>query len=100
MSQRDLADAVGVSTGTAHYLINALVERGFVKMGNFRANADKRRYAYILTPKGIAEKASITGRFLSRKREEYEALKREISELESELGSSRMVLRKPSSGKI
>lgn len=85
MSQRDLADAVGVSTGSAHYLISALVERGFVKMGNFRASDDKRRYAYILTPKGIAEKGAITGKFLARKLEEYEALKREIEELKDEL---------------
>ena len=81
LSQRDLADAVGISTGSAHYLINALVERGFVKMGNFSASDDKRRYAYILTPKGLAEKAALTGRFLSRKLEEYEALKREIEDL-------------------
>lgn len=85
MSQRELADAVGISTGSAHYLLSALVERGFVKFGNFSASEDKRRYAYILTPKGISEKAAITGRFLSRKLKEYEALKHEISELEAEL---------------
>ena len=85
MSQRELADAVGISTGSAHYLLSALVERGLVKLGNFSASEDKRRYAYILTPKGISEKAAITGRFLSRKLEEYEALKREISQLEAEL---------------
>ena len=97
LSQRDLADAVGISTGSAHYLISALVERGLVKLGNFSANADKRRYVYIVTRKGMAEKAEITGRFLSRKREEYQALKREISELESELDGPRMTLRKSSS---
>ena len=86
ISQRELADAVGISTGSAHYLLSALVERGLVKFGNFSASKDKRRYAYILTPKGMAEKAAITGRFLARKLEEYEALKREIAELESEVG--------------
>ena len=86
ISQRELADAVGISTGSAHYLLSALVERGLVKLGNFSASKDKRRYAYILTPKGMAEKAAITGRFLARKLEEYEALKREIAELESEVG--------------
>ncbi len=85
MSQRQLADAVGISTGSAHYLLSALIERGLVKLGNFTASDDKRRYAYILTPKGISEKAAITSRFLSRKLEEYEALKREISQLEAEL---------------
>lgn len=85
ISQRELADAVGISTGSAHYLLSALVERGLVKLGNFSASKDKRRYAYILTPKGMAEKAAITGRFLARKLEEYEALRREIAELESEV---------------
>ena len=85
ISQRELADAVGISTGSAHYLLSALVERGLVKLGNFSASKDKRRYAYILTPKGMAEKAAITGRFLARKLEEYEALKREIAELEREV---------------
>ncbi len=89
MSQRELADAVGISTGSAHYLLSALVERGLVKLGNFSASEDKRRYAYVLTPKGIAEKAAITGRFLSRKLEEYEALKCEISELEAELSRNK-----------
>ena len=93
MSQRELAAAVGISTGAVYYLLSALVERGLVKMGNFSASSDKRRYAYILTPKGVAEKAAITGRFLSRKRQEYDALRREISELESELESPRKRLR-------
>lgn len=81
ITQRDLAEAVGISTGSAHYLLNALVEKGLVKLGNFTASNDKRRYAYILTPKGMKEKAAITGRFLARKLEEYEALQREIAEL-------------------
>lgn len=85
MSQRDLADAVGISTGSVHYILSALVERGLVKLGNFGASKDKRRYAYVLTPKGLAEKAAITGRFLARKLEEYEALKREIDELRAEI---------------
>lgn len=86
MSQRDLAEAVGISTGNAHYMLNALIEMGLIKLGNFAASDDKRRYAYILTPKGMKEKAAITGRFLARKLEEYEALQREIDELKAELG--------------
>ncbi len=88
MSQRELAEAVGISVGSAHYVLNALIERGMVKLGNFSASQDKRRYAYFLTPKGAAEKAAITGRFLARKLEEYEALKREIDELKGEVGES------------
>ncbi|MDF1722315.1 MAG: MarR family EPS-associated transcriptional regulator [Minwuia sp.] len=85
MSQRDLARAVGISVGGAHYCLNALVEKGLIKIGNFSAAADKRRYAYMLTPKGIAEKSALTGRFLKRKMAEYEALKAEIETLQVEL---------------
>ena len=85
MSQRELATAVGVSVGGMHYVLNALIEKGLVKLGNFTAAEDKRRYAYVLTPKGISEKAAITRRFLARKLEEYEALKIEIAELASEI---------------
>tara|TARA_R110002051_G_scaffold265548_1_gene325421 strand:- start:11126 stop:11494 length:369 start_codon:yes stop_codon:yes gene_type:complete len=87
MSQRDLAQVVGVSVGGMHYVLNALVEKGLVKLGNFTASQDKRRYAYVLTPKGIARKAALTRAFLARKMEEYEALKYEIEQLSSELDS-------------
>lgn len=85
MSQRELAKAAGVSVGGMHYVLNALVEKGFVKLGNFTASEDKRRYAYVLTPKGIARRAALTRSFLIRKMEEYEALKYEIQQLSSEL---------------
>ncbi len=88
MSQRELARAVGISTGSAHYLLGALVEKGLIKLGNFSANPDKRRYAYILTRKGLAEKAAITRRFLSRKIEEFEALKAEIEDLRGDLNET------------
>lgn len=86
LSQRDLAKAVGISNGSAHYLLTALVDKGLIKIGNFTAARDKRRYAYILTPKGVAEKAAITKRFLARKIQEYDALKAEIATLQDELG--------------
>ncbi|KEO51647.1 hypothetical protein TP2_18210, partial [Thioclava pacifica DSM 10166] len=63
-------------------------EKGFVKLGNFRAAEDKRRYAYLLTPKGVAEKAAITQRFLARKMAEFEALKAEIEALKSDLNQN------------
>ena len=85
MSQRELAQVVGVSVGGMHYVLSALVEKGLVKLGNFTSSEDKRRYAYILTPKGIARKAALTRAFLTRKLEEYEALKYEIEQLSSEL---------------
>lgn len=86
MSQRELAEAVGVSVGGIHYVLNALIDKGLVKLGNFTAAEDKRRYAYILTARGIVEKAAITKRFLERKIEEYDALKAEIEALRDELG--------------
>jgi len=85
MSQRELAAAVGVSVGGMHYVLNALIEKGLVKLGNFTASEDKRRYAYILTPKGVTEKAAITRKFLERKIKEYEALRAEIDALASEI---------------
>jgi len=88
LSQRDLAEAVGISNGSAHYLLSALLDKGLIKLGNFTAAQDKRRYAYILTPKGMAEKAAITKRFLERKIQEYDALKAEIETLKDELGDA------------
>lgn len=85
MSQRELAEAVGISVGGMNYVLNALIEKGLVKLGNFTAAEDKRRCAYVLTPKGIARKATITRAFLVRKMEEYEALREEIEALRSEL---------------
>ena len=87
MSQRELAEAVGVSVGGIHYVLNALIDKGLVKLGNFTAAEDKRRYAYVLTPKGIARKVTLTRAFLMRKMEEYEALREEIEALSSELGN-------------
>jgi EPS-associated MarR family transcriptional regulator len=84
MSQRELADAVGVSVGGIHYVLKALIDKGLVKLGNFTAAQDKRRYAYVLTPKGIAQKAALTRAFLVRKMEEFEALKSEIDILAAE----------------
>jgi EPS-associated MarR family transcriptional regulator len=84
MSQRDLAKAVGSSVGGIHYILNALIETGLLKLENFTAAKDRRRYAYILTPKGFAEKATITKRFLARKIEEYEAMRAEIEALSAE----------------
>lgn len=85
MSQRELAEVVGVSVGGMHYVLIALIDKGLVKLGNFTASKDKRRYAYVLTPYGLARKAALTRAFLLRKMEEYEALKQEIDALSSEL---------------
>lgn len=83
-SQRDIAQALGISLGAVNYCLNALIEKGCVKVKNFRASDNKLRYAYILTPRGLAEKGALTGRFLQRKLREYEALKAEIESLQGE----------------
>ena len=86
MSQRDLARAVNISNGSVHYVLSELAERGLVKIGNFTAARDKRRYAYVLTPRGMAEKSRIARAVLARKVEEYEMLKGEIEALRRDLG--------------
>ena len=86
MSQRQIAHELGVSLGGVNYALKALVERGYVKAGNFRRSGSKVAYLYALTPKGIAEKTSLATTFLGRKLEEYEVLRQEIEALKSEVG--------------
>jgi EPS-associated MarR family transcriptional regulator len=88
LTQRELADKLGMSVGGLNYCLNALIDKGFVKMANFSNSKNKFKYVYLLTPQGIAEKVALTGRFLKRKMEEYEALKAEIKALEKESGTS------------
>lgn len=88
LAQRDLAQAMGVSIGKANYCLKALLEKGLIKVGNFRRSDNKLAYSYLLTPDGFAAKAALTVRFLRRKTLEYEALKKEIILLESELAQS------------
>jgi len=87
LSQRQLAAELGVSLGGVNYALKALIERGFVKADNFRRSGSKVAYLYVLTPKGVAEKASLVTVFLGRKLEEYEVLRREIEALKGEVDS-------------
>ena len=87
LSQRQLAAELGVSLGGVNYALKALVERGFVKAGNFRKSGNKVAYLYVLTPQGVAEKASLAAAFLSRKLEEHEVLRQEIAALKGEVDS-------------
>lgn len=84
ISQRELARELGISLGKVNYCLKALVEKGQLKMSNFSKNNRKLGYAYLLTPKGIEEKASVTARFLKRKIAEYEKLESEIKHLKRE----------------
>lgn len=87
LSQRQLAAQLGVSLGGVNYALKALIERGFVKVGNFRNSGNKVAYLYVLTPQGVAEKVSLATAFLGRKLEEYEVLRQEIEALKGEVGS-------------
>jgi EPS-associated MarR family transcriptional regulator len=86
LSQREIARRMGVSLGATNYLLRALIEKGQVKVRNFRASDNKLRYAYVLTPRGLEAKARLTAGFLRRKLAEYEALRAEIAALQEELG--------------
>lgn len=85
LTQRDLSNELGVSLGKINYCIQALVKKGLVKVQNFRNNENKSGYAYILTKKGIEEKAKLTIEFLKIKLKEYELIKKEIEDLEREV---------------
>ena len=85
MTSRQLAKEVGISNGSAYYLLTSLVDKGFVKLSYFRETSQKTKYSYLLTPKGIREKSLITSKFLIRKKKEYELLKKEIAELERDI---------------
>ena len=84
LTQRELAERLGISVGGLNYCLKAMMDKGLVKMNNFAQSKNKFGYVYILTPTGLAEKAAITHRFLHRKMEEYEALKAEIQVLKEE----------------
>ena len=86
LTQRELADKLGMSVGGLNYCLNALIDKGFVKMANFSKSKNKFKYVYLLTPLGISKKVALTSRFLKRKMEEYEVLKVEIEALKLEAG--------------
>ena len=86
ITSRELAKKVGISNGSAFYLLTSLINKGFVKYKSFKKSEQKIKYSYLLTPKGIREKSLITSKFLKRKKQEYEILKKEIAELEKSVG--------------
>ena len=80
ISQRELASQLNLSLGKVNYCLKSLKNKGLVKIKNFKKSENKLRYAYILTPKGIAEKTKITVNFMKKKMQEYDELKSEIKE--------------------
>ena len=89
LTQRELAEQLGVSVGSVNYCLKALMEKGWVKMKNFLHSKNKFGYVYVLTPAGIAERAELTSKFLVRKVAEYETLKHEIEVLKAEVDNKK-----------
>ncbi|QWD80036.1 MarR family EPS-associated transcriptional regulator [Polynucleobacter sp. MWH-Spelu-300-X4] len=85
LTQRELSQSLGVSLGGVNYCLNALISTGLIKIQNFRNNKNKWVYAYLLTPKGVAEKTALTATFLKRKMQEYQQLREEIESLRQEV---------------
>jgi EPS-associated MarR family transcriptional regulator len=85
ISQRDIAQKLGISLGGVNYCLKALIDIGHIKIDNFNKNPKKIGYFYLLTPKGISEKVRLTSGFLKRKMDEYHSLKKEIESLQSKL---------------
>ena len=94
LTQRQLAEELGVSLGKTHYLVKSLIDVGWVKLDNFQRSDNKWGYAYLLTPMGIVEKAAITARFLVRKQREYNELQQEIAQLQEEVRQQRDLINK------
>ena len=88
ITQRELADELGVSLGKANYCLKSLIEKGWIKANNFKNSKNKLAYAYLLTPSGIEERARMTIRFLKRNMDVYEALKEEVAQLDNDVASS------------
>jgi len=86
LTQREIAQSLGLSTSGLNYCLKALIAKGWVKVQNFSQSKNKFGYIYVLTPQGLSEKAALMTRFLGRKMQEYEALKAEIKALKSEAG--------------
>jgi EPS-associated MarR family transcriptional regulator len=85
MTQREIAERLGISTSGLNYCLKALIDKGWIKVHNFSQSKNKFGYIYVLTPQGIAEKALLAGRFLKRKMTEYEQLQSEIEALKVEM---------------
>jgi EPS-associated MarR family transcriptional regulator len=84
LSQRDASEALGLSLGKTNYVINALIDKGLLKIQNFKNNQNKLSYSYLLTPRGIKEKIRLTVHFYSVKKREYEELKKEVETFTAE----------------
>lgn len=95
LTQREIAQQLGISTSGLNYCLKALIDKGLVKVHKFSQSKNKFGYIYVLTPQGLAEKAQLTSRFLNRKLAEYDALQTEITALQAEVASAKPVSAHP-----
>ena len=83
LTQRQLSEELGISLGKVNYCLKSLIQKGFVKIHNFKNSKHKHQYSYLLTPKGIEEKTKLTIEFLKIKTKEYEMLKEELERIKN-----------------
>ena len=84
LTQRQLSNELGISLGKVNYCLQSLIQKGFVKINNFKNSKHKIQYSYLLTPTGIEEKTKLTIKFMKTKAKEYEVLKKEVEKLKNE----------------
>lgn len=92
LSQREIAQEVGVSLGAVNFCVKALIEKGHIKLANFKASKNKIGYVYVLTPSGITHRAKLAVRFIERKVTQYEAMRTELDQLRAEFSEDLMNL--------
>jgi len=90
LTQREMAEKMGISLGKLNYCVSQLTKKGFIKVNRFKSSTAKKKYIYMLTAHGLEEKAKVTLRFLKRKVSEYEEIQRQIRELVHELGDDQV----------
>ena len=86
ISQRKAARELGISLGKINYCLGALIQKGWIKATRFKNSQNKAAYMYLLTPRGLEEKATLTLEFLRIKMREYESLRTEIEQIRREAG--------------
>lgn len=91
LTQREMAQNMGISLGKVNYCVSELVKKGFIKINRFKHSKNKIQYIYILTPQGLEEKAALTLSFLKRKVLEYEEIKRQIKEIVQEVEEEKLM---------
>jgi EPS-associated MarR family transcriptional regulator len=84
VSQREIAEKLGMSLGGVNFCVNALIDKGHLKLANFKASKNKLGYVYVLTPAGFAHRAGLAADFIGRKLAEYDAIQAELAQLQAE----------------